>query len=176
MKCGDFIETLHEEDSFAECVRHYKQCPDCRRRYKSDFELESVLRDIKQGCRSVDLSGSVKNEIRSHQIRRRELSAARLTTWVLIGLAVAYFIILAVPIFDNWPNIIREGFQSAESNLGSLIISRDFGIKETFDKVISIGFRKELIGFMIVICVLSLAVLVIQSKEYLIKLRLMLNR
>jgi predicted anti-sigma-YlaC factor YlaD len=176
MKCGDFLEALREEDSFVECVRHYKQCPDCRERHKSDFELEAVLRDIKQGCRSVDLSSSVKSEIRIRQIRRRELSAARLTTWVMIGLAVVYFIILVVPIFDNWPNIIREGFQSAESNLGSLIIVKDFGVKEMFDKIVSVGFRKELIGFMIVICVLSLAVLVIQSKEYLIKLRLMLNR
>lgn len=176
MKCGDFLQKLHEEDSFAECVRHYKQCPNCRERYKSDFELEAVLRDIKHDCRSADLSGSVKSEIRHRQIRRRELSAARLATWAMVGLAVVYFMILVVPIFDNWPNIIREGFQTAESNLESLIVVKDFGVKETFDKIISVGYRKELIGFMIVICVLSLAVLVIEFKEYLIKLRLILNR
>lgn len=176
MKCSDFIESLYGEDSFAECVSHYRRCPICREKYKSDFELESYLKNIMPDYRDIDLSVSIKREIRNRQIRRRELSIARVATWVLTGLATVYFVIWIGAVFGGWVNLTCDGLQSFGLVLKSLMPANDIKVSVAVDKIISIKNSNELIGILVVICALSLSALFVQSKEYLIKLRLMLNR
>lgn len=175
MKCGDFLEALHGEDSFADCARHYNQCSDCRERYKSDFALESALRGINNECRNIDISASVRREIRDKQIRKRELSTAKIIIWGAIILASVYLAVSMIPIMADWSASAISGLNKARSSISSLMAGTA-GIQEKTDKIFSMGYNGEVFGALLVICGLSMVFLFIQSKEFLVRLRMRLNR
>lgn len=175
MKCVDFIEALYEGESFEACIRHYGQCPDCREKYRAEYEMEVALRGLNRDCRNYDLSNSVRKEIRNRQIRARELSAARLVVWLIIGIAIAFFVISVIPFVSGWRNIAQEGLKSAESS-GNLLSAINSRIHQAANRILSMEINKELIGFLLVMCGLSLTALFIQSKEFLVRLRVRLNR
>jgi|GEM_PF-4678635 hypothetical protein len=176
MKFGDFHDAFQGENSLTGHFCHYDRCQAGRKKSNLDLELEAVLKEFKNDCRVTDLSNSVRREIRNRRLIRRKVSVARMAVGVLIGSAVVYFVILMMPIAENWFNMARDGLMSIEPFFRSVLAANNTVVIETTDIIISTLSYKGLIGIVSAVWVLSLVFLFIQSKEFLIKLRLLLNR
>jgi predicted anti-sigma-YlaC factor YlaD len=175
MKCAEFINKLYRDDSFDECASHYRVCQACRIMYKDEYELEKALRDLGNDSREFDISGAVKREIRTRRIKNRELSLAKISIWALIGLATVYCIWLMAPIAVNWIGLLFNGLQSVGISFGT-ILTGCAAISEKTGKSLAMGINKEFVYLMAAICGLSMIILFKESKEFLVKLRFMLNR
>jgi hypothetical protein len=175
MKCAEFISKLYRDDSFNECASHYRVCQACRIMYKDEYELEAALQNLGGDVREFDISGAVKREIRARRTRNRELSLAKTSIWTFVGLAAAYFIWLIAPITVDWVGLIFNGLRSTGITFSS-ILTGCAAISEKTGKSWAMGINKEFVYLMAAIGGLSMIILFIESKEFLVKLRIMLNR
>jgi hypothetical protein len=65
---------------------------------------------------------------------------------VLIGSAVVYFVILMMPIAENWFNMARDGLMSIEPFFRSVLAANNTVVIETTDIIISTLSYKGLSG------------------------------
>jgi hypothetical protein len=175
MKCAEFIGKLYRDDSFNECADHYGVCQACRTIYKEEYELEKALRNLGNDSREYDISGAVKREIRARRTRNRELSLAKISIWTLIGISTAYSIWFIAPIAVDLIGLLFNGLLSAGMSFSMILTGFAANFEKT-GKSLAIGINNEFVYLMAAICGLSIIILFVESKEFLVKLRFMLNR
>jgi predicted anti-sigma-YlaC factor YlaD len=103
MRCDDLPRALSEEGVDLEVLRnHLEKCPECRKKFKRDLEIEEALRDLSADMARADIVDEVRNCIGLLSGRRRRYGPIRRWVWGTVSVAILGLLVNALPVLGRW--------------------------------------------------------------------------